>query len=316
MVGELSYPVRYNGKYVFLDSEGKLRKKPSFDYIKEFSFSDGYCAFINVMNGKNKRKWTDGYISKNGKVIHLVGYDEVNPFKEGMSKVRRGDLYGFIDLDIKESIDCKYEEASCFSEELACVSKDGKYGYIDRDENIIIDFKYERAERFSCGRALVETADDKFFIDRNENYVFGLEYGTYASDFFEDNALRIWDESFKYGYLNKNGELITPFKFDSANNFSEGYASVKLGDKWGFIDKNGEMVINPKYGYASSFKNGLAVVAVMDDLGVNRWGYINKDGVEVIPVVFDSCESFLGEYAQVSRYGDYFYIDKKGNRVF
>src|SRR5699024_10087738 len=109
----------------------RLVKNISFDYIKESAFSDGYCSFINIVKKNGKRKWVDGYIDRKGKIIYLIGYDEVNAFKEGMSKVRRNNLYGFIDLNMKESIECKYEEASSFSEGLSCVCKDGKYGYID-----------------------------------------------------------------------------------------------------------------------------------------------------------------------------------------
>ena len=43
----------------------------------------------------------------------------------------------------------------------------------------------------------------------------------------------------KYGFVNKNGEVVIPCKYDEARSFSEGIAAVRLGDKWGFVDKKG-----------------------------------------------------------------------------
>ena len=53
MFGELSCPVKHNGKYTFLDTKCRLVKNISFDYIKEsakdlsFSccFHPPYCNF-------------------------------------------------------------------------------------------------------------------------------------------------------------------------------------------------------------------------------------------------------------------------------
>jgi len=52
-------------------------------------------------------------------------------------------------------------------------------------------------------------------------------------------------------------------QFAKAEDFSEGFAAVKLGDKWGYIDKTGKIVINPQFNSPSvgAFRRGLAAIA-------------------------------------------------------
>ena len=64
-----------------------------------------------------------------------------------------------------------------------------------------------------------------------------------------------------------------PIKYDDADSFSEGLATVKLNDKYGFIDKTGKEVIPIKYDYAEGFSEGLAQVKLN-----NKWFYINQKG--------------------------------------
>lgn len=39
----------------------------------------------------------------------------------------------------------------------------------------------------------------------------------------------------KYGYIDRKGNLVVGFQFDAAEDFSEGMAVVKQGEKWGLL---------------------------------------------------------------------------------
>ena len=78
----------------------------------------------------------------------------------------------------------------------------------------------------------------------------------------------------KYGYINRNDEVVIPFKFDAAQSFYEGLAAVMLNGKWGFINTSGKVVIAYRYDQAGSFKDGLACVS-----NNKTTGYIDKDGI-------------------------------------
>ncbi|NLB42198.1 MAG: WG repeat-containing protein, partial [Clostridiales bacterium] len=52
--------------------------------------------------------------------------------------------------------------------------------------------------------------------------------------------------SYKYGFIDKDGSFLIEPQFDGTHGFSEGLAPVLTGNdtygKWGFIDLTGELV--------------------------------------------------------------------------
>jgi hypothetical protein len=83
--------------------------------------------------------------------------------------------------------------------------------------------------------------------------------------FFRDN---------KFGYIDRNGKLVIPARFEQASDFSEGLATVKIGEKYGCIDSSGKVVIPARFDYIYEFKNGLAEIT-LDRL---EKGKIDKTG--------------------------------------
>ena len=78
---------------------------------------------------------------------------------------------------------------------------------------------------------------------------------------FEPELFPVANDSEKWGYINKNGEVLIPFQFETAYAFTEGLAGVKIdGGKLGYINLNGEFEIPASYAYGSYFHNGTALV--------------------------------------------------------
>ena len=77
----------------------------------------------------------------------------------------------------------------------------------------------------------------------------------------------------------KTGEWVINPQFGRAGAFSEGLASVMIGDrftgKYGFIDKTGKIVIDPQFGFVTAFSEGLAAVKSSSDK-TQTWGYISR----------------------------------------
>lgn len=113
----------------------------------------------------------------------------------------------------------------------------------------------------------------------------------------------------KWGYKNSKGEILVSPKYDAANAFSEGLAAVKLNDKWGFIDQSGREVIKPQYFSVASFSEGFAAVFE------GKFGFIDRNGKIVIPMRFNMASKFVNGTAKVFQGGEWFYIDKNGNKV-
>jgi hypothetical protein len=90
----------------------------------------------------------------------------------------------------------------------------------------------------------------------------------------------------KCGYIDKTGRLIIPFKFDGADDFSEGLAGVSIDGKSGYIDETGKFVISPPSLSGFPFSSGMALVVIRDfekdHLHMHKLGYINRSGKLVI----------------------------------
>jgi hypothetical protein len=64
---------------------------------------------------------------------------------------RRGDLWGYSDVERKVIIQPVYTEANLFYGGYACVKKDKMYGYIDTSGKLVIPFKFYSAKSFRRG---------------------------------------------------------------------------------------------------------------------------------------------------------------------
>jgi DNA polymerase-3 subunit epsilon len=115
----------------------------------------------------------------------------------------------------------------------------------------------------------------------------------------------------KWGYIDKDKNIVIDFIFDYANHFSEGLAIIELDGKKGYIDETGKIVIPCIYKDAWSFHEGIACVS----LNHFEYGYIDTSGKVIIPFIYNSFSSFYDGLACViwdSRYG---FIDKEGQIV-
>ena len=92
----------------------------------------------------------------------------------------------------------------------------------------------------------------------------------------------------KWNFINTDGEYLSDKWFDSSIKddvyiFRGGYAKVKLNKKYNFINKNGEIISDKWFNYVDEFKDGYAKVALN-----KKWNFINKNGDIISDKWFDS----------------------------
>ena len=97
-----------NGKWGFIDKEGKEVIPIKYDWVE--NFSEG-LAPVKLLNGK----W--GYIDKEGKVVIPIKYDDAWPFREGLALVKLNGKWSYIDKEGKVVIPIKYEDVFPYREE-------------------------------------------------------------------------------------------------------------------------------------------------------------------------------------------------------
>lgn len=135
------------------------------------------------------------------------------------------------------------EKEIAFRNDRAFVAIDGSYRMIDVDGNVIGDGKYVNASPF-------------FETDAN-----GKE---------SKQSLAAVNIDGKWGFVNKNGEVVIEAKFESAHSFANSFAAVGKDGKWGFINTDGEIIIDCIFEDVKDF-NTKGCVFVMQN---SRWHLI------------------------------------------
>lgn len=282
-------PVRFNtGLWGYIDKTGAVVIKPQFATAARFS--EGLARV------QSQNEWLVGYINKTGEVVIPYQYCFPGDFKEGlaymsimpgcfidshMKEDRRTD-YGYIDKTGKTVIS-KLGRGE-FSEGLASVWVNGKVGFIDKQGKMIIKPKFQATMGFKDGLAEVLIKGKIVFIDRTGKVVIAPTKGYDINCcHYSEGMTTVITKDRKYGYINKNGQIVIEARFHGAKVFSEGLAAVNLwsdgitysGGKWGYIDKTGKVIIDFKFDEAEPFFGGLALVG---NPYAGETGYIDKTG--------------------------------------
>src|SRR5262245_16862840 len=110
----------------------------------------------------------------------------------------------------------------------------GRYGYINQKGQVIIEPRFEMAKRFSEGLARVKIEGKWGFIDPSGKIAIKAQFQ--LEDDNDDN--------------------------DTKLDFHEGMAAVSPdGVKWGFINKQGQVIIAPRFGTVARFSEEVALVS-------------------------------------------------------
>ena len=223
-------PVEADGKWGYIDKEGKEVVSPKYELSRDFS--EGLAMV-----------YADGkyvYIDKEGKEVLSPKYERAYDFSEGLARVEADGKYGYIDKEGKEVLSPKYEDAGGFSEGLAAVKVDGKWGYIDKEGKEILRPKYEGADDFRGGLARVE-ADGKYgYIDKEGKEVISPKYE--KSWYFGKNIQWLtvtFETLFNYNNYNCNYD----YDYDYEGEFSDGLIAVIKDGKAGVINKEASCIL-------------------------------------------------------------------------
>jgi WG containing repeat len=269
-----------------------------------------------------------GFIDKTGKVVISPQFDSVGQFHEGLAQIRMNNIIGYIDKEGRIAINPQFDQVKDFSEGVAFAKIGSKWGLIDKEGKVVINPQFDSGLPFSEGLAAVQVGKKWGYIDKKGQLIIQPTFDIVGK--FEDGLAGFRSEKdSKLGYIDKKGTVVIQAKlFDQGFNFSEGLATVKLGDKWGYINKKGvaEMsgdkfrfdtpsVSNSDYLLTYShgegdFSEGLAAVTEK-----GKKVYINKNGQIVIGFQIDAHSRFSEGLAHITIGDKCGYIDKVGKIV-
>ncbi|HEX8333590.1 MAG TPA: WG repeat-containing protein, partial [Segetibacter sp.] len=172
---------------------------------------------------------------------------------------------------------CDQLYGTFYKSNLALAIKDKKYGFVNKTGKVIIPFEYERLYPFSNGlAAALKDKEGKWgFIDEKNNWVIKPQFSSGASF---DNGFSVMNKDYKaYGCIDKTGKTTIPFEYDfiyPITKVSTPLVAVKKNGKIGFMNPiTGKVIMPLKYDELQDFVDGLASVKLGE-----KYGYINALG--------------------------------------
>ena len=229
------YVVKQAGKQVLVNKEGTEVLASGFDEISEI--------LKNAENGvvyKKDNKY--GVMKTNGEVTIEAQYQELKESKSGICIAKKDDKYGVIDLEKNQKVEFKYNAMYYNEKADLYIGEDADFN------NEIIDNTYT----VKLTGILVDLDTEKGYLSIRQ----GEEYKYYnfkfeekkSSDIFTSNTLFLSKKDGKYGFVNKDGEVVVDYIYDDATEQNTcGYAGIKKDGKWGAIDNKGNVIQEPTY---------------------------------------------------------------------
>ena len=243
------------------------------------------------------------FINKQGEEVlglTLDYYDEIYPFCDGLARIGRNYLYGYIDTTGKVVVEPQYTRAGHFSHGLAVVAKDGLFGIIDAKGNEKLPLIYQDIERVGA----LEAVWWGELPDYDLNPVLPI------------TAM----QNGQWGYITVTGEEVVPFIYDTypARDFqvNEGeptYAILMNRDGTYFaVDPQGQR-LSHDYEYMNlhgGFNYGMMLVGKAE-----RYGFINTEFNEVVPLNYTAVAYSAGSNNYETCYADDLACMRNGEKL-
>ncbi len=317
------FPVQIDGKYQYIDGEGKIIITPQFSEAsvfreglalvklygenQKYGYIDEFGKFVISPNYLSASVFSEGKawvvtnnsapsaIDAKGNILFtLQDAESVNNFHENLaaySTIINGEIkWGFVDENGKVVITPQFYDTRKFSNSMCAVqNKEGLWGYIDIKGNVKINYQFKLAGDYVNNNAVVYNSSDKGgLIDNEGKYVINPQFDFLIID---DNKILI-SQNNKYGWVDMNGKYIINPQFENASPFVHNdLTSVQIGEKFGYIDLKGKVVIDPQFERAYPFNGEFAVI-----VSGGKFGLINKEGKFVVNPQYDGISDDLSSF--------------------
>lgn len=232
-----------NDLYVVMQGKDQVLVKKDGTVVLEKGFDEITEVLKNAENGvvyKSSNKY--GIMKQNGETTINAEYDDLKEAKTGILIAKKNGNYGIIDLGNNTKVEFRYSSITYNEKADIYIAQDQEYN----DE--ILNSNYEVKQT----GILIDLNEEKGYLALRQNdeykyYNFKFEERK-ESDIFNTTTLFLSKKDGKYGYVDKDGNVVVDYKYDDAGSQNiYGYSAVKKDGKWGAINSKGEVVQEPTY---------------------------------------------------------------------
>lgn len=258
-------------------------RKIGIEYLKKFEYLQAKKIFENIHYCPDKPEVNDisTWLEKCNEGLNPATNAKTLEYSKRLAQ------YEQHFMDYSEGLMAVYRK-----DDIEKIDKEGnihdnacKIGFIDEHANLVIPCIYEDPDLYSMSMGY-------YFSEGLAAVIKRYPEGPLSID--ESGRIR-----YGWGFIDKKGNEIIPFKLYDAHNFSEGLAAVQLEyhGGWCFIDKTGRRINNESYYWAGGFQEGMCIVKPTEDS--DGYGFINSSGKLIIPAIYKEVRSFENGTAAV-----------------
>lgn len=212
-----------NNTWGIIDNKGKMIVPFEYEHginqIKENEIGSKFTAY------RDNRTYL---FDKLGKPI-MPMYDDFGFFAEGLINVKKGDKWGFVDIDNNVKIDFLYDDARGFFQGLANVEKDNKHGFINPKGETVIPIEFDMiksaffADEYQTQDIVTARKGDDYYLLYKDGTVKQLEYD-YVHEYLngQNGDLLVVgvksdiaknSKNMLYGVINTKGDIVIPIDY-------------------------------------------------------------------------------------------------------
>lgn len=286
----------------FIDPEGKIMIEPKFD--NAFTFSEGLAFVWSYENEEEaKRNIALGTQYRNYELV-------------------KNTLTGIIDSTGTYILVPKinFRRRTGFKNGIATVIISNQVRIINKKGHVILpyDSKYDSEYRKILLKGRDTIHHTKVFLDAYREIVYEPFQ---AVEEFSGNFAAVMLGG-KWGYINRQGELVVEPRFRHAGYFIDGYAVVsdqytsagKQQETYYIIDTLGRVIVQSHTVVLSNFSEGMVMYSVTKN-GEDVFGFLDSTGKVVIEARFEYARGFNEGLAAVKENGKMGFINKKGEWI-
>ena len=280
-----------------------------------------YDAIYEVFN--NRRVYLQnghyGYLDDEGKELCPPIYDKIQPFRNGVSLVRKNGLWGCVNYDLDEVIPCEFNilEYASKNKPRYLGKKNNRWGMVDNNNNVMLDFIYDEIRGEKNGTIILISNENYGLADLDGNIII-IPQWLWMDNMFDGWALIYYEierssSDYAYSFIDSKGHIME-HEFEYASSYSNGISVVLdfQQEEEYLINTEGERLTYNWEGYAP--KSSEELIGVYKD---GEWGFISTiTGEEIIAPSWDEVEIFSTDGLAAVRKGDLWgYINKLGELV-
>ena len=244
-------------------------------------------------------------INQEGEKVFSEKFDSIKSIQDNIVVYEYNKKYSAYDIENKKKLKESYQELIYTANGLFIAKTDSVYGIVDMDSTTKVKQNYtninyykdaniyELQEKNSTVNTILNNNLEEIAkgiineVNSNKNYIRiwtenGYEYYDFSGtkkdskDVLTQNNLFLSKQNGKYGFVDKDGNVVVDYLYDDATEQNEfGYIAVKKDGLWGCLDKKGKVLCQTQYNLEDNlFINFIGEYHLGEDLNLNY--YTNK----------------------------------------